>query len=284
MLLTNIGWLISNVVSIVFVVLYPLALAIVAHQRLKVSWRYFGYGALIFSLFQLITRIPLVLWLQHVLAPQLRVSAALNWVWIIGLALTAGLAEEIGRYLGYRWFMKREEKTWDKAVMYGLGHGGLESILFVGGMLLLRVFNVLFLSMIGLNVLPVGQRALATQQFASINATPAWIPLVYAWERLWTIPFHVGASVLVLQVFQRKRFFWLWLAVLWHALVDFVGPALVLWLGAGLNVTLLSQGWVTIAGLFSLWLIWRLRAHTVPTLEGASFTDKPLSGTTGSSN
>src|SRR5690348_1310281 len=114
MLLTNTGWLISTMISIVFVIMYPIVLAIVAHRRLRVSWRYFGYGALIFFLFQLITRIPLVLWLQNLLAPQLKASAALDLAWIVVLALTAGLTEEIGRYLGYRWFMKREEKTWNK--------------------------------------------------------------------------------------------------------------------------------------------------------------------------
>jgi uncharacterized membrane protein YhfC len=264
MLLTNTGWLISTMISIVFVILYPIVLAIVAHRRLQVSWRYFGYGALIFFLFQLITRIPLVLWLQNLLAPQLRASAVLNLAWIVILALTAGLTEEIGRYLGYRWFMKREEKTWNKAVMYGLGHGGFESMVFVGGLLLLTVVNVLFLSFTGINTLPESQRAVVEQQFATINAAPVWTPLAAAWERLWTVPFHVSASVLVLQVFQRKRLFWLWLAVLWHTLVDFIAVGLALWLGSGLLTTLLAEAWVTVVGLFSLWLIWRLRREEIP--------------------
>jgi hypothetical protein len=33
------------------------------------------------------------------------------------VALTAGLFEEVGRYLGYGIFMRNEEKTWNKAVM-----------------------------------------------------------------------------------------------------------------------------------------------------------------------
>jgi uncharacterized membrane protein YhfC len=133
-------------------------------------------------------------------------------------------------------------------------------------------------------ILPVGQRALALQQFATINATPGWIQLIAAWERLWTVPFHVGASVLVLQVFQRKRLFWLWLAVLWHTLVDFVSVGLGLWLGSGLNVTLLSEGWVTIVGLFSLWIIWRLRTDVVPMPAAAPLTSETWPDTTGSSD
>src|SRR5690242_19822700 len=141
MLHINSGWLINATIAAAFVILYPIALAIIAHRRLKVSWRYFGYGALIFFLFQIITRVPLVIWLQARLAPQLQASVTLRIAWLVGLALTAGLVEEIGRYVGYRWLMRREEKTWSKAVMYGIGHGGLESMLLVGGQLLLAIFN-----------------------------------------------------------------------------------------------------------------------------------------------
>lgn len=269
MLLTNTAWLVSTIIALVFVILYPLILAIVVRRRLQVSWRYFGYGALIFFLFQLITRVPLVLWLQNVLEPQLKASMVLSLAWIIVLALTAGLTEEIGRYLGYRWFMKREEKTWNKAVMYGLGHGGFESIALVGGLLLVTVINVLYLSNTRLNSLPAAQGEVVAQQFAAINAAPFWTPLIAVWERVWTVPFHIGASVLVLQVFRQQRFFWLWLAVLLHAAVDFVGPVLNLWLGSNPTVTLLSEGWVTLAGLFGIWLIWRLRREETPALVPA---------------
>src|SRR5437868_2858479 len=120
----NTIWLVSLCVTTAFVLLYPLVLAWEARRRLKVTWRYFLYGALIFFIFQVITRVPLVTWLQSMLAPQLKASVPLQFGWITALALTAGLFEEIGRYVGYRWLMRNDEKTWDKAIMYGIGHGG----------------------------------------------------------------------------------------------------------------------------------------------------------------
>jgi uncharacterized membrane protein YhfC len=125
----------ATVAAILFEIALPLVLAIVARRRLGVGWRYFGYGALIFFLFQMISRVPLVQVLQTLLAPQLRESFALRAAWVTVLALTAGLFEEVGRYVGYRWLMRREEKTWSKAVMYGLGHGGLESMVLIAGRL-----------------------------------------------------------------------------------------------------------------------------------------------------
>jgi uncharacterized membrane protein YhfC len=165
----NPGWVAASVVAIAFVILYPLALAVVANRRLKVSWKYFAYGALIFFVFQLITRVPLVMVIQHAITPQLQASTALLYTWLAILALTAGLFEEVGRYVAFRWLMRHEEKTWSKAVMYGLGHGGLESILLVGGLAILSLINIIILSSIGLNSIPVAQRAQVAQQLAAIR-------------------------------------------------------------------------------------------------------------------
>src|SRR4029453_2761562 len=94
-----------TVAAILFEIALPLLLGLVARRRLGVGWRYFGYGALIFFLFQLISRVPLVQVAQIALAPQLRASFTLQLIWVAILALTAGLFEEIGRYVGYRWLM-----------------------------------------------------------------------------------------------------------------------------------------------------------------------------------
>jgi uncharacterized membrane protein YhfC len=266
----NSGWIAFDIVAIVFAILYPLVLAILARRRLGVSWRYFGYGALIFFLFQLISRVPLVTILGNVLGPQLASSRAFLLFWLIALPLTAALFEEIGRYVGYRWLMRKEEKIWDKAVMYGLGHGGLESIVLVGGLGLVSLVNILVLSNINLNILPASQHAQVLQQFAAIHAQPAWFPLVGAWERLWGIPFHVAMSVVVLQVFRRGQIRWLWLAVLLHTLLDLSATLLPQWLGPGFSTSLLIESVVALFGVLSVWIIWRLRERmvqvTVPTL------------------
>jgi hypothetical protein len=112
------------------VVAFPLVLALVARRRLGVGWRYFAYGALIFVLFEIATHV----WLNGgnwapILQGRAGGSKALFIVLLFAWALSSGVCEEVGRYVGYRVFMSREEKTWSKAVMYGLGHGGIETIL-----------------------------------------------------------------------------------------------------------------------------------------------------------
>jgi len=266
MLHLNPGWVAASVVAIAFVILYPLVLAIIANRRLKVSWKYFAYGALIFFVFQLITRVPLVMVIQHAITPQLQASTTLLYTWLAILALTAGLFEEVGRYVAFRWLMRHEEKTWSKAVMYGLGHGGLESILLVGGLAILSLINIIVISNIGLDSIPVAQRAQVAQQLAAISAQPAWFPLLGAWERLWTIPIQVALSVLVLQVFRRNNIGWLWLAILAHAVVDGVSVGVIQVLGPGkISTSLIAEVIVAVFGVIALWVIWTLRDQPVAT-------------------
>jgi uncharacterized membrane protein YhfC len=251
-----------TIAAALFEILLPLVVALIARRRLGVGWKYFGYGALIFVLFQLITRVPLVQVLQGLLAPQLQASRPLLLAWIAALALTAGLTEEIGRYVGYRWLMKREEKTWGKAVMYGIGHGGIESMLLVAGLTLIGLINLLALSATNLDALPVSpeQRAQIKQQLAAVAAQPAWVALVGVYERVWALAFHVAMSVVVLQVFRRGGMKWLWLAVAAHALLDLLAAGLPPLLGLqGMAALLVPEAIVTVAGLLGLWAIWALR-------------------------
>jgi uncharacterized membrane protein YhfC len=251
---------ITTVITAIFVIGYPLVAGVIARKKLAVGWKYFWFGALVFLVFQLLTRIPIVTVLQAtVLMHLLLTSTEFTWIWLVILAITAGLFEEVGRYVGYRLFLRREPKTWSKAVMFGLGHGGLESMVVVGGQIVLNAINTLMLLTINVNTLPVAQRQNIIHLFADINTEPFWLPLLSAWERLWTLPLHVALAVIVLQVFRRQQMVWLFLAIPFHALVDFVAGAIPQALGHSLMITLPVEGVVCVFGLISVWIIWRLR-------------------------
>lgn len=245
--------------AIAFDVLFPLVVALFVRRRLGVGWRFFAYGALIFFLFQMISRVPLVTVAQTIIGPMLQGSLGLQLAWVAALSLSAGVFEETGRYVGYRWLMRRDDKTWAQGVMYGVGHAGLESALLVGGLTALTVVNLLLLPSV-MGSLPDEQRELVRQQLAAIAATPSWLPLVGAWERLWTLPVHVALSVVVLQVFRRGSVRWLWLAIAAHGLMNFVAIGTPLLLGLrGLSATVVPEVIITTVGLLALWVIFRLR-------------------------
>ena len=175
-------------------------------------------------------------------------------------SLTAGIFEEVGRYLGYRWFMGRERKTWAKGVMYGLGHGGLESVVLVAGLSSIQLINVWLLSSTNLGIVPAAQRGLAARQLASIAAQPGWLPLLGGWERLCVITVHVMFSLIVLQVFRRGSLNWLWLAIGLHTLLDGVTAILPQFVHLGaIGDDLLVEGFAGLFALASLWVILALR-------------------------
>jgi uncharacterized membrane protein YhfC len=192
-------------------------------------------------------------------------SPLLQWGWLVGLAVSAGVFEEVGRYAGFRVFMADEEKSWAKAVAFGVGHGGLESLLLAGALPLLTLVNVRALTTGGLTGLPPEQQAVAARQLAALAAQPAWLPLLSAWERLWTLPIHVALSVLVLQVFLRGRTAWLWLAIAAHAAVNLLAVGAGRLPGAGTTSGLLvGEAVVAVCGLVALWVIGRLRPAPPP--------------------
>jgi uncharacterized membrane protein YhfC len=254
------------VVQIVFVIVFPIVVAVLVRRWLKVGWRYFWIGALIFFLSQVITRVPAVQVIQAQIAPQLQASPTLLWGWLVVLALTAGLFEEVGRYLGYRFLMKPEERIWPRIVMFGIGHGGLESMLLVGALGALTLVNLLVLTGGALETLPPEQRALATQQLAAIAEQPTWTPLLGAWERVSAMAWHVGLSVVVLQVFRRHSLVWLWLAIAAHAGGNFLVVAIPQILGRDIGVLVGVELVVTLLAVVALWVAWRLRDTPVPPL------------------
>lgn len=258
-------WVVSGV-AVACYMLLPIALILIARARLKVGWRYALYGALIFFIFQIVTRVPAVEVGQYFLTPALKSSPVLLYGWLFFLALTAGIFEEVGRYFGYRWFMGREEKTWNKAVMYGLGHGGLESILLIGGLALVTLINVYLISSTKGLIVPLAQRPAAAREIATIAAQPIWLGLLGVWERICGITIHVALSVVVLQVFRRRSLNWLWLAIGLHTLVD--GVAVILAQALPLPAVakdLTIEGVLGVLALGALWLIFALRDHPAAT-------------------
>ncbi|OQY87725.1 MAG: hypothetical protein B6D39_12485 [Anaerolineae bacterium UTCFX2] len=252
-------FLITLAVSAFFVIVYPLVLAFLVWRRYSVSWLYFVYGVGIFTLFQLVLRIPMVVLVQALLGAQIRSSTWLSAVWLILLAFSAGLFEEFGRYVGYRWIMPKDPKTWKVGVMYGIGHGGIEAMMLVG-LSQVTLLAILTFSPLIAGYLPAELRGALTQPSASLVGSPAWVPLLAAWERFWTVLFHVAMSLVVLQVFRRRQLGWLFLAIGLHTIVNVVVVAVPSWLLIPKQTSqLLAEALVGVIGLFSVWAIWRFK-------------------------
>jgi uncharacterized membrane protein YhfC len=196
----------------------PILAALWWHRRTGAPLAAFGAGALVFLISQVILRlpwqIPLGRWVQ------------VHQTWLIPFlllsSLTAGLFEETGRWAGYRYLL-RKERSVRIGVMFGLGHGALETILLAGlplaGLLVSWV-------MASRGLISPGPALEAVRQQAA--AVDAWKVLLAALERASAMAAHVGLSLIVLQVWMRGGMRWLVLAIALHFGVNAVAAILVL--------------------------------------------------------
>ncbi len=209
-------------VQAVIVILGPLALGWWLRQRLAVSWRTWGWGALTFIASQL-ARFPFLYILTFLLAPLVRFapdSLAAFWVNILVLSLTAGIFEETARWVMLQRFATAA-RGWRNAVMFGAGHGGIEAILLVGGS---TIFNIVLLQLddsLMAQTQSVQERVMMGAQLDALYGLEWWDTALVVWERVAAVIFHIGAAVLVMQTVLTGRRIWWVVAVVGHALFNF---------------------------------------------------------------
>jgi uncharacterized membrane protein YhfC len=140
---------------------------------------------------------------------------------ILGVAagLSAGVFEELTRYLIFRFWLRRDSEAavpWK----YGLGHGGVEAIL-TGALVFYALVQVLALGGEGvLESFPADQVDLIQSQIDAYWAVPWHQALLGAWERVSALLFHLGASVFVYKSVREKNLAWLLVALLGHTALN----------------------------------------------------------------
>jgi uncharacterized membrane protein YhfC len=141
--------------SILLMIILPVFLAAGLRRIAQPAWILFGVGCLTFTLSQVV-HLPLNNWLATIgLLPGKVYSGQPLWQTALIVGLTAGLCEELLRAAGYA-VIQKIKPGWTRlsdAVMLGLGHGGIESMVFGGVLTAATVSALLPLVGIDLNTL-----------------------------------------------------------------------------------------------------------------------------------
>ena len=207
-------------VSMMISILLPIALMIIWRVKSKAKIATFFIGAATFVVFAMILESILHNVILSVMGQE--AFTALPFYAIYG-GLAAGIFEEIGRYISMRLFMKRSLDK-KEAIMFGIGHGGTESILLLGMTMISNLIVAVMLN-IGLGELMVTGLDSGMKQQVIDQLSPLWTMappqmLVGALERMFAITFHICASYLVYRSVKEHRFTLCLLAVILHALMD----------------------------------------------------------------
>ena len=151
----------------------------------------------------------------------------------------AGVFEECGRFIVLKYIMKKNH-TRENAVMYGIGHGGIEVLaVLMPSMILYLAIAVLFSqgdTQTALKALNITEET-AAAALPSVQAAAAFdyaMTAMNVMERLFTMFIHIGLTVIVYCGVVNERKICLPLAILLHMLADtfpalYQGGLLPLW-------------------------------------------------------
>ena len=142
----------------------------------------------------------------------------------------AGVFEECGRYIVMK-FILRKNRTAENAVLYGIGHGGIEILaVLLPSMILYLVIAVSFSSgdvEKALSVLKINEET-ASSALPSVLAAASFdwqLMAMNVIERILAMIAHIGLTVIVFYgVFKKKKAF-LPMAIILHMLMD-TAPAM----------------------------------------------------------
>jgi uncharacterized membrane protein YhfC len=208
------GNIIAIGISMAVAILFPIFLMIWLHRRRKISFKAVGIGVGIFILFALVLE-QLMHYAVLKLAPGVFET---TWTFVTYGCLAAGVFEETGRFVAFRFLLKKK-REWKDGIAYGIGHGGIESVL-LGGL----SFLGLLITAISMNngTIPLDTlSAEAREQLRSLGETMAgshWSQyLLGGIERIMAVTAHIGFSLVVLYGVRNNRIIFLLYAILLHA-------------------------------------------------------------------
>jgi uncharacterized membrane protein YhfC len=252
--------LVVHALAALLMLMGPLLVAAALLRRLGGSWRLFWAGGAIFVLSQVV-HIPLNalvagLFTGGVLPMPPESSRPL--LLALGLGLSAGLCEELARYIGLRTALKTR-RGWAEGVTLGLGHGGSEAMI-VGALSLLALVQMITIRQAGLESLgiPPEQLELARQQVEQYWAQPILAPLVAPLERVGAMCAHVGLNVLVMRAAMTGQLRWVLAAILGHTALN-TGALLLLPHGAAA-----AEAWVLLCAAVAVGVVLSLRRELSP--------------------
>lgn len=178
----------------------PVTAAVILIRKLKASWLMFLLGIVVFTSTQYLLRMPLIdellktAWFNRFMETQ-------RLLYVVVMALSAGVFEETGRYAAFR-LLHRDLLTWENGIVFGFGHGGAEA--FATGLY--------YTEMIAGTL--SGKDTVTALSLSQYNLLMGGV------ERTFAIAVHIGFTLLVMYAVKRRKIWCFILAVFGHGLIN----------------------------------------------------------------
>lgn len=208
------------VVTLLLSLAFPIILGAWYKKKSDYAMKALLVGVGVFLVFQLLTRLPLIQFLHSL--PQIRqFSEQAFFLYALLLSLSAGLFEEIGRWLGFR-FLLKDKLEYKNGVAFGIGHGGLESIVLVG---FAAINNLVYSFLINTGRFDSAVRGAVPEATADrimevLTTTPPATFFAGGIERFFTIIIQIALSLIVMYSVKRRKLSLLFQAIVIHTALN----------------------------------------------------------------
>ncbi|MEG1311013.1 MAG: YhfC family glutamic-type intramembrane protease [Romboutsia sp.] len=207
--------IVSLAVSTLICFLIPIISFIYFAKKHKKVPKSFLVGMLIFFVSQMLIRIPILIYILPNMMWFIKMQTN-PYIYGIFLGLTAGIFEEVGRYVAFKYLLKNN-REFDDGISYGFGHGGIEAILLTGVSCLSTLIICIIINNGTININSSG--ALSSLYNQCISLTPG-LALISGIERISAMAIHIGLSMIVLYGVRNRKMIYLFIAILVHTLIN----------------------------------------------------------------
>lgn len=220
------GALAGLVLSLIVSAAAPFVVFLLLRRRYPLSERTIGIGAAVFVVGALVLESAM----HYIVLKAIPFTS--EWLkgnklgYIAYGVMAAGIFEEVGRFVGMRYFMKQTDAV-GTPLSYGIGHGGIEAILLgalaqLQGVILAVLFNVGVPDRVLALTIPAPMLTKIHEQFANLTFLSA---AAGGFERLVALGLHIALSFVVWRAVTTRKYWLLAAAIALHALAD-VGAGL----------------------------------------------------------
>lgn len=242
--ISNWSFILSIFISI-GIPLYSLIYILLKKKRYIKS--YF-MGVLVFVVSQIILRLPII----QVVLPKFdwygNMQIFYPVVYIIFLSFTAGIFEEIGRFIGFKGLKKN--RTWQDGIAFGLGHGGIEAMLIVG---LTNIGNMSIVNAINNGTFDSTKLGISESQVLNAFKGITNLDIVLGGvERISAMILHVFLTMIVLYVIKERKKVYLLVSIVLHGLVNFIVVSLA---NNGVSNLIIELGFFMLAVVMLIMII-----------------------------
>lgn len=151
-------------------------------------------------------------------------------IYIIYGIFMAGVFEETARFISFK-ILKKKYNGVGTGLAYGIGHGGIEAILFVGLSMINTIIFAIILNSGNIETITYKLQGEALEQIntqiTTILTTSPYLFLVSGIERVFAICIQLSLSIIVFYSVYGKNKLWLYpFSIILHAIIDIPAAAM----------------------------------------------------------